>query len=278
MRQENGSLNTQPALARAARSLATVLLGFSLTACHADSLSLSEAAQAENQAKRIAPGVTLLESLPHPNKAFTQGLEFHAGLLYESSGLYGRSYIAKDSLGSEPVYRKLPDQFFAEGLSLHEGKLYLLTWKAGTGLVLNAEDLSPIKSFRYTGEGWGLCHDGERLIMSDGSDTLRFLDPEHLQQQGQLAVHYRGAPLDKLNELECHRGKVLANRWYDNHIYVIDPKNGAVSQRFDLSVLRQQVDNDHAVLNGIAYDPEQNNWLVTGKLWPQMHRLELDIQ
>lgn len=226
-----------------------------------------------------AADYTLLDSYPHYSGGFTQGLEIHNKMLYESSGLYGRSFITYGDLRGGHRQLALPGHYFAEGLTIIDGMLYLLTWKQGVALVFDPETLAFQKRFHYDGEGWGLTNNTRELIMSDGSNRLRFLDPTTFEQLREVSVLDDGRPVDKLNELEWHQGLILANRWQSNSLYVIDEASGKVLKRIDLtglyppSLRRPGTD----VMNGIAYDAQTDSWLVTGKHWPRIYRLKLAL-
>lgn len=216
---------------------------------------------------------------PHDTNAFTQGLIFHDGFLYESTGRRGQSSLRKVELetGRVQQFRPLSAQFFAEGLAAHDGRLIQLTWQSGVGFVYGLEDFNPEQRFRYEGEGWGLTHDGERLIMSDGTANLRFLDPADFSLLGSIEVTVEGQPVANLNELEFIDGEVWANIWYDERIVRIDPGTGAVLGWIDLSALYPAAARPaDAVVNGIAYDAAADRIFVTGKLWPAIFEIGLD--
>jgi len=232
-------------------------------------------------------GVTVPESLrvhvlarhPHATDAFTQGLLWHAGKLYESTGLEGQSTLREVSMGSGEVarYIDLPDDVFAEGLARVDDELWQISWKNHRAMRYRLGDFEKLGEARYEGEGWGLCYNGTRLVMSDGSDTLTFRDPQSFEPLGRLHVSKLGRPLRHLNELECHDGSVYANVWLTDEIVRIDPATGHVTASIDASDLYSEQDRrrDGAdVLNGIAWLPEQGHFLITGKLWPQTYEVE----
>mgnify|MGYP001598223726 CR=1 FL=1 len=212
---------------------------------------------------------------PHDVRDFTQGLLLLNGRLLESVGHYGRSALVEKDLRSGKVLRRvsLEGQYFGEGITAFKDRIYQLSWLNGIGFIYDTA-LRPQKQFTYSGEGWGLTHDGKRLILSDGSSTLRFLDPITLQESGRTHVHDHGNPVPLLNELEFARKRIWANVWHSDRVAAINPDSGAVEAWLDLSGLRQRFekpagwDEREHVLNGIAYDPRSNRFLVTGKCWP----------
>jgi glutamine cyclotransferase len=215
---------------------------------------------------------------PHDPKAFTQGLVWADGRFYESTGRYGESTVREVDPATGRVVRQqpLPERMFGEGLALWRGALVQLTWQSGLGVLWDAVTFQPVGSFRYRGEGWGLTHDGRRLIMSDGTAELRFLDPATFVETGRLPVHERGKPVAGLNELEYVAGEIYANVWGSDRIARISPKTGAVVGWIDLAGLLRGEDRARAdVLNGIAYDPESDRLFVTGKLWPSVFQVRL---
>ena len=233
---------------------------------------------AEPQAPPVL-GHRVVQEYPHDPEAFTQGLFFHAGTLYESTGLRGASTLRRVALETGAVLqqRRLLPSLFGEGAALADGQIVQLTWQAGLGFVYDLESFRLLREFRYAGEGWGLTFDGERLIMSDGTDTLRFLDPETLRETGRLRVRADGAPLDRLNELEWIEGEIWANLWTEDRIARIHPDTGAVTAFVDLAGLLDPADRlpDSDVLNGIAWDPEGRRLFVTGKKWPTLFEIEI---
>lgn len=216
---------------------------------------------------------------PHDPAAFTQGLVYAQGVLYESTGRYGATTLRKVDLESSEVLqiRTLPDLYFGEGLTLFDDRLYQLTWREQVGFVYDQETFRLLRTFSYATEGWGLCHDGQRLIMSDGTSTLRFLDPDTQVETGSIEVVLDGHPVSRLNELEYVQGEVFANVWQTDTVVRIDPETGQVTGIIDLRGLLLPEDRllPVDVLNGIAYDKERDRLFVTGKLWPKLFEIEL---
>lgn len=224
----------------------------------------------------------VVASYPHDRGAFTQGLLYADGTLYESIGLYGKSALRRVDLKTGKVLAEQPldKHYFAEGLALVEDKLIQLTWKSGTGFVYDRNSLRPLGQFHYTGEGWGLAYDGKRLIMSDGTATLRFLDAETYAQTGQLLVTNNGQPIPLLNELEVINGEIWANVWRTDLIARINPVSGVVVGVIHAQGLRASISGPYKidVLNGIAYDAQRKRILLTGKWWPQLFEIKLKLQ
>jgi glutamine cyclotransferase len=217
--------------------------------------------------------VKVLSVRPHDPAAYTQGLVWNRGTLYESAGLYGRSSLRQVDPKTGEVLRHadVPPRFFAEGLALVGNRLVQLTWKEGVAFVYDALSFGRVGEYHYDGEGWGLCDDGRRLVMSDGSDRLSFRDRRTFALLGGVNVRLEGRPVPQLNELECVGGEVYANVWTSEEIVRIDPASGQVSAVIDASGLLDAGERAHAdVLNGIAYDPAKKTFLITGKLWPKL--------
>jgi glutaminyl-peptide cyclotransferase len=217
--------------------------------------------------------VKVLSTRPHDAGAYTQGLLFHGGSLFESTGLYGRSSLREVNPETGEVKRKvdLPRQYFGEGLAVAGDRLIQLTWQEQKAFLYRLADLQPAGELRYDGEGWGLCWDGSRLVMSDGSDRLTFRDAQTFAVLGEVRVTLGGRPVDQLNELECVEGAVYANVWQTDDIVRIDPASGKVTAVIDASGLLAPGERWRAeVLNGIAWDPARKTFLLTGKLWPKM--------
>lgn len=242
--------------------------------------ALGFAAWAQLRAERDAgpAGVDVVAAYPHDPAAFTQGLAIADGELYEGTGQYGRSAIRRVDLetGRVEQSRSLSRRYFGEGITILDGRLYQLTWRAGLGLVYDAGTFELLETFRYPGEGWGLANDGERLIVSDGTAVLRFLEPGTFDEIGRVTVRENGNPLERLNELEVVDGEVWANIWYEDRIVRIDPASGDVLGSIDLSRLYPRAERaSEEVLNGIAYDPRAERLFVTGKNWPRLFEIRV---
>ena len=271
---------TQRISARWLRALAfrgsslLVLAAFSVTASAADAPLMSEDARPPTVLE-----YEIVKSWPHDRAAFTQGLIYRDGFLYESTGLNGRSSLRKVKLETGEVVQResVASEYFAEGLTDWKDRLIQITWQSQLGFVHDLKTFRREGQFNYSGEGWGITHDARRLIMSDGTSTLRFLDPQSFQQTGALEVTYQGKPLANLNELEFVRGRIFANVWQSNSIVVIDPGSGRVTAQIDLPGLLSAEDRAVGVdvLNGIAYDARHDRLFVTGKLWPKIFELKL---
>lgn len=235
----------------------------------------------ENQTPKIpVQGYRIINTYPHDPKAFTQGLVYHKGFLYEGTGLEGQSSLRKVRLETGQVLQihRLADQYFGEGIVIWQDKIIQLTWTSQVGFVYDLATFKQVGEFNYATEGWGITHDGEKLIMSDGTNILYFLDPETFDKIGQVEVKYGNYLVNRLNELEYINGEVFANVWMTDWIVRIDPKNGQVVGVIDLSGLHHasgQKMQGNDVLNGIAYDPEGQRLFVTGKLWPNLYEIEL---
>lgn len=222
----------------------------------------------------------ILATFPHDREAFTQGLEFHDGYIYESTGLRGESTLRQVDLQTGEVLQihHLEEDLFGEGLTILDGRIYQLTWQAGVGFVYDLETFESLGEFTYEGEGWGLANDGERLVMSDGSNVITFRDPETFEILDEIEVYDDSGPVTMLNELEWIDGEIWSNIWLDDLIVVIDPETGWVTQRIDFTGLLQDEDRgDYRVdvLNGIAWDDVDERLIVTGKLWPVMYQVEV---
>jgi glutamine cyclotransferase len=220
----------------------------------------------------------VVAAYPHDAAAFTQGLAVEAGQLYEGTGQYGASTIRRVDLatGRPEKQRALGPRYFGEGIAILDGLLYQLTWQNGVVVVYDVETFEVERTLEYAGEGWGLTHDGRELIMSDGSATIRFRDPQTFAVTRELAVTHDGVPLTRLNELEYVEGEIWANIWYDDRIARISPVDGKVLGFIDLTALYPQTARgSEAVLNGIAYDAAAGRLFVTGKNWPQLYEIEI---
>lgn len=225
-------------------------------------------------------GYQVVKAYPHDPAAFTEGLFYQDGALYESTGLEGRSSIRKVDLATGKVLQQRPldARYFGEGIVAWKGKLVELTWRSQIGFTYDQKTFAPKSSFRYRGEGWALTQDGRRLIMSDGTSQLRFLNPVTLAETGRVTVTADGQPVADINELEFVKGEVLANIWQTALIIRIDPQTGKVTGVVDLSNLvaqEQAKGRPIDVLNGIAYDAGHDRLFVTGKLWSDLYEIRL---
>jgi glutamine cyclotransferase len=221
----------------------------------------------------------VVHTYPHDRGAFTQGLVYEEGALFESTGLYGSSSLRKVELQTGNVLKKIdvPSQYFAEGLALYQGQAIQLTWQSRVGFVYNQETFQLNGNFSYSTEGWGLTHDGQSLIMSDGTDQIRFLDPQTYQVKRTIKVQDRNVGVQRLNELEYIEGEIWANIWLTDRIVRISPQSGRVSGWIDLTGLLPSADRVPGtdVLNGIAYDAQAKRIFVTGKNWPKLFEIRL---
>lgn len=223
-------------------------------------------------------GYAVARVLPHDRDAFTQGLQFVDGALYEGTGLNGRSSVRKVELETGKVVqrRDVPAAYFGEGIARLKDELFQLTWQSGVAFVYDARTFEPTRQLRYIGEGWGLTTDGTNLIMSDGTDALRVLDPQTFAERRRVRVTANGVAVERLNELEWMKGDVLANIWQTDEVARIDLATGKVRAWIDLRGLltpREREATD--VLNGIAYDAAGDRLFVTGKLWPKLFEITL---
>lgn len=221
----------------------------------------------------------VVNTYPHDSNAFTEGLAFSSGALYEGTGLYGYSTLRKVQLETGDVLqvRKLSEQLFGEGITIWKDRIIQLTWTSGIGLVYDKNSFEPLEQFTYPTEGWGITQDGNHLVMSDGTSRLYFLDPSNFREIGHIEVYDNHGPVTRLNELEYVQGEIYANVWQTNRIARISPETGQVTGWIELDgllsqeELREPVD----VLNGIAYDAENDRLFVTGKLWPKLFEIKL---
>jgi glutamine cyclotransferase len=220
-------------------------------------------------------GVTVAATYPHDQSAFTEGLFFQNGSLYESTGEIGESGFRQSDLATGRVIRSydLPSPYFGEGIVPWKDRLYQLTWKDQKGFIYDLKDFAPVGDFSYTGEGWGATHNDRAIIMSDGTSTLRFLDPDSLQTTSTLKVTAGGCAVSNLNELEWVDGQIYANIWQTGLIARIDPRTGAVTSFLDISGLGPKDRGRDDVANGVAYDAGKKRLFVTGKRWPQLYQV-----
>jgi len=256
-----------------------------LGACSAQPAAQVQAPIAAPAAIAAAPANRIYDyevvaAYPHDKNAFTQGLVFADGQLYESTGQVGRSSIRKVDLETGRVrqQRDIEGPYFGEGIVNWKDRLIELTWQHQKGFIYDLNTFKTRGEWAYPGEGWGLTQDGRRLIMSDGTPDLRFLDPETLRETGRLRVTFNGKPLGALNELEWIKGEIWANVWTTDLIVRIDPATGHVTGRILLAGLLKPEDragSEPDVLNGIAYDAANDRIFVTGKQWPKLYEIKL---
>ncbi|MGD1022393.1 MAG: glutaminyl-peptide cyclotransferase [Candidatus Sulfotelmatobacter sp.] len=221
----------------------------------------------------------VIQTFPHDSHAFTQGLVFHGGFLYEGTGLKGRSSLRKERLETGEVVQEieLAPEFFGEGTTIVKNEIVQLTWQSQIGFVYNLSDFHLLRQFSYAGEGWGLTTDGGEIFMSDGTPEIRVLDPVTLSEKRRFTVHDGTTQIKELNELEFVEGEIFANVWQTDRIARISPRTGEVLGWIDLAGLLSPVYRleSGAVLNGIAYDAERKRLFVTGKLWPKIFEIRL---
>lgn len=259
-----------------------MLLAFA--ACNSGDAVASKAETQQPTQMTVPPRVPtytyeVVNVYPHDAAAFTQGLVFHQGALYESTGLNGSSSLRRVELETGKVLnlKKVPDEYFAEGLALFNGRLYQLTWQTQRGFVYDLDSFNLVRDFGYTGEGWGLTRDSSSLIMSDGTSRIRFLNPDTFEVQRVITVQDNGRDVTQLNELEYIKGEIYANIWLTDRIARIDPQSGRVNAWINLSGLLSPEDLSRPVdvLNGIAYDEASDRLFVTGKYWPKLFEIKV---
>jgi glutaminyl-peptide cyclotransferase len=265
------------------KALFPIAMSLAFAACNNGGVA-SKAETPKTDQMTVAPSVPtytyeVIKAYPHDVAAFTQGLVFHQGVLYESTGLNGSSSLRRVELETGKVLKKIevPARFFAEGLALFNGRLYQLTWQTQRGFVYDLNSFNKLREFSYAGEGWGLTRDANSLIMSDGSSRIRFLDPDTFEVRRMIAVQDNGRDVLQLNELEYIKGEVYSNVWMTDRIARIDPRTGKVNAWIDLSGILPPEDRPDpmAVLNGIAYDETSDRLFVTGKYWPKLFEIKL---
>lgn len=258
------------------RSTPNLLRLFGLTFLVPCGLSLVPAAQAADEPLKIY-SYEVVNTYPHDPGAFTQGLVIHDGKLYEGTGQRGQSSLRQVNLESGELLQRhnLGQRYFGEGITILDGRIYQLTWQSHIGFVYNLETFEQEKTFFLAGEGWGITHDGDQLIVSDGTHYLRFLDPDTLQETHRVAVMANGTPVNYINELEYINGEVWANVWYQDILVRIDPASGNVIGVVNMAGLYPQRGNRDEVLNGIAWDAVSKRLFVTGKLWRELYEIRV---
>jgi len=222
--------------------------------------------------------VKLVHTYPHDPHAFTQGLEYYGGYLYESTGIAGQSTLRKVALDTGQVIQKvsLPSEYFGEGLTIFRGKIYQLTWLSKKGFVYDLRTFRRIGEFPYDNEGWGLTHDDKSLIMSDGTNKIRYIDPVSFAVTRTIELYAEGQGVVNLNELEYVKGEILANIWHSTRIARVDPRSGQVVAWIDLSsIVAKEPHRQEEVLNGIAYDKSAARLFVTGKNWSKLYEIRV---
>lgn len=243
-------------------------------------IGLSAFAQIKRASKAEVWGYKLVASYPHDPAAFTQGLVFTKGHLLEGTGRKGSSSLRRVDLTTGKIDKIAPldEHYFGEGITLLQNRIYQLTWQNRIGIIYDEKTFNIEKTFQYTGEGWGLTNDGQRLLMSDGSAVIRFLDPKTFEVVKRITAHDSHGKVDKLNELEFVKGEIWANVWYQDKIVRISPTDGEVLGWIDLSSLypRNRRTTNEDVLNGIAYDSESDRLFVTGKNWPKLFEIKVE--
>jgi glutamine cyclotransferase len=260
-----------------------LVLGLALSCfqCQPGTNGVQPAKQPSPSANAVVPkyGYQIVNIWPHDSNAFTQGLILADGKLLESTGQEGSSSLRNVELETGKILNKVdvPVPYFAEGITMLNGKVYQLTWQHQLGFIYDSQSYKRVGEFKYEGEGWGLTTDGQSLILSDGSNRLRFLDPSSFQVTKTITVRDGVKPVNELNELEWVQGEIYANIWHDDRIAVIDPQGGNVKAWIDLAGLipEGELQDPEAVLNGIAYDQAKNRLFVTGKLWPRLFEIKV---
>ena len=261
------------------------ILAVSLTACQnkpdeeAQVPVVAEATEDPHWKTHPMLGYEVIREFPHDAGAFTQGLLLSQGQWIESTGGYGTTSIRRVERETGKVLMKtdLPAEFFGEGAAEMDGKIYQLTWQSQRGFIYDSKTLQKLDDFQYQGEGWGLTNDASSLIMSNGSDRLRYIDPKTFRVWRELQVRIGGKPVNLLNELEFIEGEIFANVWHTDQIVRINPKDGNVVGVIELAGIdakEKRRDPEH-VLNGIAYDPKTGEMFVTGKCWPKIYQIRL---
>jgi glutamine cyclotransferase len=256
---------------------AAMLFAMPISAADGDTDSINSSL---NAASIPVFGYEVVNTYPHDPSAFTQGLVYDDGVLYEGTGLNGQSTLRRVDVATGRVLQQtnLSREFFGEGIAIWKDRLMQLTWLSNQGFVYGKENLTRIGNFSYPTEGWGLTSDGKKLIMSDGTETLYFLDPVTLARVGEIKVTAIGEPVKGLNELEYINGMIYANMWPRNRIAIISPDNGSVVGVINLQgILKKSDIHGHKVdvLNGIAYDVKTDRLFVTGKRWPRLFEIRL---
>lgn len=258
-----------------------LLICLALTNLHCQTSTVATNSARTTTPEELVPlySYEVVNTFPHDPEAYTQGLVFHEGKFFESTGRIGKSSLRNVEVETGKVLKQanVPSPYFAEGITLLKGKIYQLTWQHHTGFIYDVATFKKLGEFTYQGEGWGLTNDGNSLILSDGTDQIRFLDPSTFKVLRTIAVLDKRVPVARLNELEFIRGEIYANVWTEDRIARIDAKTGKVLGWIQLSGLipRTELHDEEAVLNGIAYDEAHDRLFVTGKLWPKVFEIRI---
>lgn len=259
----------------------SVAIAWLLAACGGVSHSKSDTPQSDNEDKTVMAALydyRIVAEYPHSTLSYTQGLQYHDGVMWEGSGQEGESHLMTIDMksGNRHILASLLDTEFGEGITIHRNHIYQLTWTSGKAYVYDL-DGKLIDTKSYRGEGWGITSDGEHLYMSDGSSTIRRVNPDTMRTEASICVTYNGQPLDYINELEWIDGYIWANIYLTSSIVQIDPERGVVVGYIDLPELRNRLKNnpEAEVLNGIAYNPENGHLYVTGKDWNTLFEIEV---
>jgi glutaminyl-peptide cyclotransferase len=266
----NNSMNAKPVISLLAGILCLALM---------TPLIHASFSQADKPSGVPVYGYKVVRVFPHDPNAYTQGLVYYNGFLYEGTGINGSSSLRKVKLETGEVLQKvdLPEQYFGEGITIFKKKILQLTWKAQKGFIYDLDDFHSLGEFSYPGEGWGLTTNDGEVFLSDGTAEIRVLDGNTLKEKRRITVRDGNTPVTQLNELEFVRGEIFANVWQTDRIARISPKTGKVVGWIDLSGILSVVyrRNQDAVLNGIAWDAAGKRLFVTGKLWPSLFQIEL---
>ena len=261
---------------------AAIFLFLLSSACRTGAVADYSTANNGNKGGVPKYGYDIVNTWPHDGEAYTQGLVFHEGKLLESTGQEGRSSLRRVEPETGKVLKKIdvPRPYFAEGIALFKGKIYQLTWQHQLGFIYDAESFEKLGEFTYRSEGWGLTTDGSSLIVSDGTNRIRFLNPDSFQVNKTISVLDGPTPIANINELEYVNGEIYANIWHKDLVARIDPHNGRVVGWIDLTGLRalSNAEDGEAVLNGIAYDERNDRLFVTGKLWSKLFEIRIKRQ
>jgi len=267
-------------MSRFSQTRLLLLIGLSLSClyCQTGANPNSPVKPPEN-APVATHGYQVVNILPHDPNAFTQGLVVSDGKFLESTGEVGRSSLRSVEPATGRVLKRVDvaPPYFAEGIALLNGRIYQLTWQHQVGFIYDAQTFERVGQFDYDGEGWGLATDGQSLILSDGSSRIRFIDPTSFRVTKTITVVDGKTPVIELNELEYVQGQIYANVWHDDRIATIDPQTGRVTSWIDLTNLmpKEELTEEEAVLNGIAYDQANDKLFVTGKLWPRIFEIKV---